>query len=460
MANRQFALGLALLLAVGTWLAPAQALAAGDPVLVGAGDIGVCGTSADTSTGNQIEALLAGPLDVTPFTLGDNAYPDGMASQFANCYGPAWGSFKAVTKPSAGNHEYKSADAAPYFAYFGAAAGSKGKGWYSYDRGTWHIVVLNSNCGEVGGCGSTSPQVTWLKADLAAHAGDHVLAYWHHPRYTSGEHGNSPSVQAFWDVLYRAGADVVLNGHDHDYERFAPQDPWGRADNTHGIRQFVVGTGGGTLRAKVATMPNSQLYRATHGVQQLTLGDGSYSWKFDAVGSSSLDDTGTGVTHGPPPSWATKTFMATSDAYVDQAHPSKNYGKTAKLFVDGDTGSGLDRWSYVRIPISGVSGTIDRVALRLWVTNPTGNGPTVSATTTSWSGRTITWANRPSAVGSPAVDAGRITAPGFYDFDVTSLVDGDDGTYAFVVKPTSGDGLDASSMQGAHPPRLIIQTVP
>ena len=238
--------GTFLLIAVAaTLLWPAApAAAAEDPVIVAAGDIGDCAT-----TGDEATAVLLDGIPGTVAALGDTAYPSGTAANFRDCYAPTWGRHRARTRPAVGNHEYKTTSAAtPYFDYFGSAAGPRGKGWYSYDLGAWHVVVLNSNCAFVGGCGPSSAQVTWLKADLAANAGDHVLAYFHHPRYSSGEHGNEGGVQTLWEVLYAAGAELVLNGHDHSYERFAPQDPWGRADATFGIREFVVGTGGTALR--------------------------------------------------------------------------------------------------------------------------------------------------------------------------------------------------------------------
>jgi hypothetical protein len=438
---------------------PATAAAPGDRVLVGAGDIAVCGTTADTRTGDRVEAVLAADPAAIAFTLGDNAYGSGSRREFSECYHPTWGSFRSRTRPAVGNHEYKTTDAAGYFDYFGSTAGDPAKGWYSYDIGAWHVVVLNSNCSEIGGCGASSPQGRWLRANLANHPDDHVLAYWHHPRYTSGVHGNAASMQAFWEILYRAGAELVLSGHDHDYERFAPQDPWGRRDDDHGIRQFVVGTGGVALRGLRARAPHSEVFASSHGVLRLTLGVDSYEWAFLPIPGGPFTDSGTGRTHGRPPSWTSRTFTATSDAWVGEGQPTVNHGTSTRLYVDGDTGAGLDRDAYVKARVSGLRGTVDRAALRLWITNPTADGPTVSPTTTSWSGRTITWADRPGPTGSTVVDAGTVQAGAFHDFDVTSAIDGD-GTYGFVLRPTSRDGLAASSLQGAHPPRLIVQTIP
>jgi acid phosphatase type 7 len=259
-----------------------------DPVLVGAGDISRCSSSDDEATA----ALVARLPEATVFTTGDNVYPDGTAANYAECYEPTWGAFKDRTRPAAGNHDYHTPGAAAYFDYFGAAAGAPGKGWYSYDLGSWHVVVLNSNCDEVGGCGPGSPQERWLRADLAAHPGDCTLAYWHHPRFSSARHGNQPAVEPFWRALYEAGADVVLNGHDHSYEVFAPQDPAGAAD-PRGIREFVVGTGGARPYRFETVQANSvSRSSGTAGVLRLTLRPGSYDWQFLPVAGGTHTDAG------------------------------------------------------------------------------------------------------------------------------------------------------------------------
>gem|GEM_PF-688908 len=261
---------------------------ANDPFLIGAGDIGECANDRDEAVGDLIAAFP----NSTAYTLGDNAYPNGTALQFANCYDPSWGSFLARTKPSAGNHDYFTPGASGYFEYFGAAAGDPSEGWYSYDLGSWHIVVLNSNCGQVGGCGSASPQAAWLAADLAANPAECTLAYWHHPQFSSGLLSNG-SYEVFWQILHDAGADVVLNAHSHHYERFAPQDPAGVLDPEHGIRQFVVGTGGDELEGTGAAQDNSEVTDfSTYGALGLTLRDGSYDWQFIPVEGQSFTDEG------------------------------------------------------------------------------------------------------------------------------------------------------------------------
>jgi hypothetical protein len=263
------------------------------PVLVGAGDISSCANSGDAQTTRVLERIPG-----TVFTAGDNAYTSGSAAQYAKCYAPMWGRFKGRTRPVPGNHEYETAGAAPYFSYFGARAGTPGQGWYAYDVGTWRVYSLNSNCSAVGGCGAGSPQESWLRADLAANPRTCVAAIWHHPLFSSGEHGNDSATRGLWNALYDAGADVVINGHDHDYERFAPQRPDGAADSAKGIREFVVGTGGVGLRRFVTTRANSQVRKSTVlGVLRLELKTSSYTWRFMPVAGSSWTDTGSTACH-------------------------------------------------------------------------------------------------------------------------------------------------------------------
>jgi hypothetical protein len=196
-------------------------------------------------------------------------------------------------------HDYLTPGARDYFQYFGATAGELGKGYYSYDLGAWHIVVLNSLCWAAAGCAAGSPQESWLRADLAAHATECTLAYWHHPRFSSGLHGNLIPVQPFWQALYDNGADVVLNAHDHLYERFAPQDPNGAADSARGIREFIVGTGGRShSRFGPAILSTSEVRNAdTFGVLKLTLHATSYEWEFIPEAGKSFTDSGAAACH-------------------------------------------------------------------------------------------------------------------------------------------------------------------
>lgn len=264
---------------------PSPSTPDGDPVLIGAGDIADCSRDADAETA----ALLAAQPGIV-FTAGDNVYPAGSAAQFADCYGPTWGQELARTRPVPGNHDHLSAGLAGYLGYFGDAAAPEGTTWYSYDVGAWHVIALDSSCALAGGCTPESPQGRWLAADLAATDALCTLAIWHHPRFSSGQHGSDASVAPFWDALHAAGADVIVNGHDHDYERFAPQGPDGVRDPTGGIRQFVVGTGGAELRAFGTQAANSELRAAGYfGVLRLVLHDASYEWSFLTTAGPVLD---------------------------------------------------------------------------------------------------------------------------------------------------------------------------
>ncbi len=260
--------------------------------LIAVGDIASCKSTADEATG-QLVAKLPGVVA----TLGDIAYERGTVNEFAQCYDPVWGTFKGRTRPAPGNHEYGSRGAAPYFAYFGARAGPSGTGYYSYDLGAWHIVALNSNCDLVGGCGAGSPQDTWLRDDLRRSRAKCTLAYWHHPRFSSGPHGNDPNLITLWQALYVAGAEIVLSGHDHDYERFRPQTPDGVLDRARGIQEFVVGTGGRSLFPFTVLAANSAVRDDnTYGVLRLKLAPGRYSFRFLPV-LGTFTDSGSGVCH-------------------------------------------------------------------------------------------------------------------------------------------------------------------
>ncbi len=269
----------------------------GDPILVGAGDIAASpsGTSGpDEATARLLDSVVAANPDrVTVFTAGDNAYESGTLSEYTSYYDPTWGRQKAITKPTPGNHEYTTAGAAGYFDYFGAAAGNRATGYYAYDLGGWRIYSLNSEVAH--GAGSTQEQ--WLRSDLAAHAGTAcVLAYWHRPRFSSGTHGSDTSMQALWQALYDNRAEVVVSGHDHNYQRFAPQTPTGAADPARGIREFVVGTGGRSHYVFASPIANTEAYNTdTYGVLRLTLHPTSYDFAFLHEAGRTYSDTGTAV---------------------------------------------------------------------------------------------------------------------------------------------------------------------
>ncbi len=313
--------------------APATPAVAGTapPVVVAAGDIACEPGSSQFNAGNGTakacagrrtsnQALRMAPAAVLP--LGDLQYDDGRLWKFRRSYDPSWGRLLTdpvtaapLTYPAVGNHEYGTAAAIGYFDYFNGRnvpgtpglppTGDRSEGWYSFDVGDWHLISLNANCEELpDGCGQTSAQVVWLSNDLALHPNKCVLAYWHQPRFSSGLHGNDSSVRWFWSVLHAAGADVVLNGHDHDYEHFSPQDPQKNFDPAYGIREFVVGTGGAGLRRfRSNPAPNSwRRDSSDFGVLKLTLMSDRYRWRFaPASRTSTFSDTGSRACHDAPP---------------------------------------------------------------------------------------------------------------------------------------------------------------
>jgi len=259
-------------------------------VLVGAGDIASCSSSGDEATAKLLDAIPG-----TVFAAGDLAYENGSINEFNSCYSPSWGRHKARTRPSPGNHEYQTFGASGYYEYFGAAAGDPDKGYYSYELGPWHIIVLNSNLRVEAG----SPQEQWLREDLANSSVRCTLAYWHHPRFSSGaDHGDNPAMQPLWQALYERGVEVVVSAHDHIYERFAPQTPAGAVDMAKGIRQFVVGTGGGSHDQLGTTSAHSEVRSAeAFGVLKLTLLADRYEWKFVPIKGETFTDQGSASCH-------------------------------------------------------------------------------------------------------------------------------------------------------------------
>jgi hypothetical protein len=272
-------------------------------VLVGAGDIASC----KAIEGAQATAKLIEQTPGTVFAAGDLAYERGTAAEFQNCYGATWGRFKDRTKPALGNHEYADPTASAYFHYWGTQAGPVGKGYYSYDLGVWHIVVLNTNCDapSVGGCAAGSPQELWLRHDLSEHPNACIVAYGHHALFSSGifkTHAIHPELKPLWQDLYAAHADLVIAGHEHSYERFAPQDPDGHGDPVHGIREIVVGTGGRSHDLLGFAIPNSEVQNIyTYGVLKLTLSPRAYTWEFIPEEGRTFRDAGGGVCHNQAP---------------------------------------------------------------------------------------------------------------------------------------------------------------
>jgi len=261
-------------------------------VLYAAGDVGDCAETGDTATGN----LLDGSTDPIAL-LGDIGYPNGSASDLATCFGQPWGRHKPRIHPAPGNHEYVTSGASAYFAYFGAAAGDPSKGYYSYEVGPWHVVALNSNCSNVA-CAAGSAQEQWLRQDLAAHPTTCTLAYFHHPRYNSGHHGNATNMTAIWQALMDFKADVILAGHEHGYQRWKPMNAIGTSV-TEGITEFVVGTGGTTLVAFSGSKPSNVVVRdaTTPGVLKLTLHASSFDWHFLPIVGKTFTDQGSASCH-------------------------------------------------------------------------------------------------------------------------------------------------------------------
>jgi hypothetical protein len=266
---------------------------------VGAGDIAGC----SNLSGAQATAKLIAKIPGTVFAAGDLAYEKGTYQEFEDCYQPTWGRFKNRTKPAPGNHEYNGSDAAGYFRYWGAQAGDPAKGYYSFELGSWHIIALNTNCEAkaLGGCEEGSPEEHWLREDLAAHPTGCILAFGHHALFSSGlsaKHARHTELRPFWRDLYAAHADLILAGHEHSYERFAPQDPDGRADREHGIRQITVGTGGRSHTFLGFAQENSEVRNSdTYGVLKLTLSPGKFRWEFLPEAGKSFRDSGQGSCH-------------------------------------------------------------------------------------------------------------------------------------------------------------------
>ena len=316
--SRRFLIAVSLLISAPVWRsATSQAGPQSDSgakvepvgqtaVLVGAGDIVGC----RDPQGALATAKLIAEIPGTVFAVGDLVYDATTLSQFQKCYGSAWGKFKERTRPALGNHEYLEPRATPYFQYWGTQAGPAGKGYYSYELGAWHVVVLNTNCDApgLGGCAAGSPQEIWLRQDLREHQGACIVAYGHHALFSSGffrSHAVHPELKPLWDDLYAVHADLMLAGHEHSYERFAPQDPDGRADPRHGIREIVVGTGGRSHDPLGLATPNSEVRNVgTYGVLKLTLAPQGYTWEFLPEEGKTFRDSGAGVCHNRAPEQA------------------------------------------------------------------------------------------------------------------------------------------------------------
>jgi hypothetical protein len=364
-------------LIVAAFLANAGWATAQNAVVAAAGDIACDPGDGNYSGGNGTanachmkatsDLLVDGGFDAV-LLLGDNQYENGTLAKYQESFNPTWGRVKNLIRPAPGNHDY--ADPTPngpakgYYDYFGAAAGDPAKGYYSYDLGSWHLIALNSNCGFVGGCGLGSAQEQWLAADLAANNDKCLLAYWHHPRFSSGLHGNDATYDAFWQRLYQARADLVLVGHDHIYERFAPQAPTGVAD-PGGIQQFTVGTGGKNHVTVMSLQPNSEVRNdTTFGVLKLTLRPDGYDWQFLPDASGSFTDSGSGPCHAfeGGADFYTLTpcrLVDTRDAPGQLGGPALAAGSIRNFTLAGECGIPADARA---------------LAVNVTVANPTGGG--------------------------------------------------------------------------------------
>ena len=467
------------------------AAAASDPVIAAAGDIACDPTNASFNGGQGsssncrqkytsdllVNAGLSALLD-----LGDNQYYCAGYQAFLQSYDLSWGRLKSITHPSVGNHEYltsggtgcdsTNAGAAGYFNYFGSAAGTPGQGYYSFDVGTWHIIALNSNCTDAGGCSSSSPQYKWLQADLAAHTNFCTLAYWHIPLFSSGGHAAANS-QSFWQLLYNNDADLILNGHDHIYERFAPQSPSGVLDTARGIRELIIGTGGADHTSIATIAANSELRNAsTYGALKLTLHPTSYDWQFVPEAGKTFTDSGTGACHGSsglPTPTSTSTFTATpirtvaatalstatpgqsqsalftpvADTYVNSASPATNYGSLTTLRADGSP----DVHSYLRFSVQGLAGRpITRARLLIFANSATGSGISAKAVSDNTWGELTTNFNNAPALGSTLASSGAVTTGTWVTLDVTSYVT-TEGTYSFGVITPGATAISMASRE-------------
>jgi hypothetical protein len=483
------------------------AVAGGDPVVAAAGDYGCDPLSPSyhdlngTGDGGACQQKATSNLLVrgnfsAVLALGDQHYCGSLA-EYQQAYDPTWGRVKSITHPIPGNHEYltsggstptigcdsSNAGAAGYFNYFGSAAGTQGQGWYSFDIGTWHLIALNSNCSDVGGCIPTSPQGLWLAADLAAHANQCILAYWHIPLFSSGGRA-AQNGYWLWQQLYAAHADVVLNGHDHIYERFDPQDASGVAD-PNGIREFIVGTGGAN-HTSIATVAANSVVRdtTTFGVLALTLHAGSYDWTFEpAVGTFSDSGSASCQNAGSPPSPSSSpsssvspvptpspsptatpsaqpspstdgsiTFNPVADSYVDASTPTATHGTLASLRIDG---SPVVR-SYLRFSVGGIAGAVTRATLRVWANTAQTTGYDVySVADNTWGETTIASANSPPFGATRLGSSGKIAAGTWTSVDVTSAVAGN-GIISFGLLTANSTAVSLSSREGPQPPQLVI----
>ena len=472
-----------------------EALAASDPVIAAAGDIACDPTVASFNNGEgnptscrqkYTSDLLMDAALAAVLPLGDVQYECGGYRAFMQSYDPSWGRVKSISHPVVGNHEYLTSGgtdcnsynegAAGYFRYFGSAVGDPAQGYYSFDIGAWHLIALNSNCGDAGGCNYGSPQVRWLMADLAAHRNLCTLAYWHIPLFSSGGR-TAVNTQTMWEILYNNDVDLILNGHDHIYERFAPQRADGSLDPESGIREFVVGTGGSNLTEFETIVANSEVRNNdTYGVLKLRLHPSSYDWEFVPEAGKTFTDSGTEKCHGDPtastsvaltqvitpspaqttpttPATTAVTFNPVADAYVSKTKPTLNSGGSNMLRVYG----GPLGASYLRFEVQGLPGTVAHATLRLYAHAQSSAGYQVRAVTNQdWNESLITYGNAPP-IGDLIAESESFEAKQWTSVDVTSMVRGD-GTYNIVLITFDGTPLSLASRDAIPPyrPQLVV----
>src|SRR5690349_19736325 len=389
---------------------PTGLLTANPPqIFVGAGDISGCSNSGDEATAKLLDAI---PDPATVYNIGDDAYDNGTTSEFNNCYGPTWGRHKYRTKPTPGNHEYISSGAAPYYAYFGASAGPSGRGYYSYNLGAWHILSLNSNVSSSSG----SAQDTWLRADLAAHPNQCILAYYHHPLYSST--ATYSSSRGLVNALYAYHADLILNGHRHYYEREKPLDPTGKVDLVNGYREIIAGTGGIGGGSTASSSFTETSNGSTFGVLKLYLYDDSYAWKFIPVAGTTYTDSGSAACHSSGGGGSGGVSASNSTVSASPAAITAG-GSPSTITVTVKDGSGN--------PISGATVVLSATGTGNTLTQP-------SSTTTSSGVATGTIASTVS--GSKTVSA---TANGVSITQTATVTVGAAAaaTLAFTVQPSS-----------------------
>ncbi len=459
------ALGACLAMAGGAYASHSTVPSGSNPVLGAAGDISCEGPSAPGKC-KQVETsdlLVALDPDLV-IPLGDLQYEEGELANFQTWWEPSWGRLNDVTYPALGNHEYLTPNAQGYFDYWNGVgqqtgrAGDRDEGYYSFDIGTWHVIVLNSQCSAVGGCGAGSAQEQWLRADLAAHRNNCTLATMHRPRWTSAENKtNNPDLGALVQALYDHRAELLLAGDAHVYERFAMLDPTQQPDPARGIRQIVVGTGGKKIRDFGPIEPGSVVQiDDAFGVIKVVLKNGSYDWEFLPIAGQSSTDSGSGSCFDSGGTSSELEFTATHDATIKASSPNSNYGFSNSLQADGTTTEDF----LLKFTVTGTSGQeVTGAKIRLHNTNSSNLGGIFRRVpTTSWGESSVTWNNAPAA--SPAIlgSLGSVQPGNYYELDVSSAVSAN-GTYSFRVSSTSANGAHWSSAEAESSvaPTLVVE---